>query len=232
MNTEFKMHDAVEERVHEAAANFAQLRKWFGPPPVLSTENQKAYDDLTMHLLRTFRPNDFIELMYIRALADSTWEIVRYSRHKILAIDRKFRAHFELQAKRQRARAKLKEAKARELGQKDGETATQIDRMIEPEDTFDCSVEDVGSISQKAADEHDHARALEGSIDYYERVDKLLASATARRDSDLEQLKQHREDLGPRLWRDRHLDDHIELLHDFDLALIEELHEPSDGAAK
>ena len=46
------MRDSVpEERAQEAAANFAKLREWFGPPPVLSTENQKAYDDLTMYLL-------------------------------------------------------------------------------------------------------------------------------------------------------------------------------------
>jgi hypothetical protein len=227
------MRDSVpEERAQEAAANFAKLREWFGPPPVLSTENQKAYDDLTMQLLQAFRPTDFIELMYIRQRADSTWEIVRYTRHKTLAIDRKFRARLEFQAKRERARAKLKEAKAGELGEKNREPATQLDRMIELEDTFDCSVGDVDAILQKAADEHDHARPLEGSIDYYERVDKLLASATARRDSDLEQLEQYREDFGSRLSCDCYLDDSAELLYDFDLALIEELHKASDGAAK
>jgi hypothetical protein len=140
--------------------------------------------------------------MYKRQVVDSTWEIVRYTRHKTLAIDRKFRARLEFQAKRERERAKLKEAKASELGEKNREPAT-LDRMIELEDTFDCSVEDVDAILQKAAHEHDHARALEGSIDYYERVDKLLAGATARRDSDLEQLEQYREDLGSRSSCDR-----------------------------
>ena|SRR5215510_6343431 len=99
-----------EVRAEETAANFAKLRELFGPPPVLSTENQKAYDDLTMHLLQVFRPHDLIELMYIRQLADITWEIVRYTRHKTLAIDRKFRARLEFQAKRERGRARLKES--------------------------------------------------------------------------------------------------------------------------
>jgi hypothetical protein len=188
------MHDSLrEDRAAEAAEKFAKLREWFGPPPVLSTENQNAYDDLTMQLLQDFKPHSFIELMYIRQLADSTWEIVRYTRHKTLAIDRNFRARLEFQAKRERERARLKEAITRELGEKDREKVTQLNRMIELEDAFDCSVEDVDAILQKAANEHDHARALEGSINYYERVDKLLASARARRDNALEQLEQHHE---------------------------------------
>jgi len=122
------MSDRVrEEQAEEAAANCAKLREWFGPPPVLSTENQKAYDDLTMDLLQLLGPHDLIELMYIRQLADSTWEVIRYTRHKTLAIDRKFRARLELQAKREGERAKLKEARASELDKKNRETATQVE---------------------------------------------------------------------------------------------------------
>lgn len=178
-----------------------------GPPPVLSTENEKAYDDLTMQLLQIFRPRDFIELMYIRELADSTWEISRYTRHKTVAIDRKFRTRLEFQAKRDRARAPLKEDKARELAERNGEPATQLDRLAEVQEMLDCSVEDVDAILEKVAEEVDHARALEGTIDYYERLDKLIAAARTRRDSALEQFEEYSQGWGVRLWHNHHLED-------------------------
>jgi hypothetical protein len=162
---------------------------------------------LTIQLLQIFRPRDFIELMYIRELADSSWELARYTRHKTSAIDRKFRARLEFQAKRDRARAQLKEAKARELAERNGEPATQLDRLAEAQETLDCSVEDVDAILEKVAEEVDHARALEGTIDYYERLDKLLAAARARRDSALEQLEEYSEGWGARLRRDHLFDD-------------------------
>jgi hypothetical protein len=57
-------------KLESCVKNFAAMRELFGSPPVLSTENQKAYDDLTMQLLQDFRPHSFIEMMYIRQLAD------------------------------------------------------------------------------------------------------------------------------------------------------------------
>jgi hypothetical protein len=226
------------EPAQEAAADFVRMQEWFGPPPVLSSESQKAYNDLTIQLLLRLNPlrPDFVQLMYIRQIADGTWEMIRYTRHKNLAIDRKFRARLEFQAKRERERARLKEAKARELGEKKCEPATQLDRLIELEDTVDCSVGDVDAILQKSADEHDHARALEGTIDYYERVDKLLASATARRDRAVEQLEQYSEGWGgtlrtDQLFKELH-DGRIEPLDDVGLALQAQLRESSDGAAK
>jgi hypothetical protein len=119
--TEYKKYE------RSTATNLAELRELFGPPPVLSAENEKAYDDLTIQLLQIFRPRDFIEPMYIRELADSSWQLARYTRHKTSAIDRKFHPRLEFQAKRDRARAQLKEAKARELAERNGEPAIQLD---------------------------------------------------------------------------------------------------------
>jgi len=80
-------------------ANLAELRELLGPPPVLSTENAKAYDEIATRLMECLAPADFLEQLLIKQLADCTWEIMRYTRHKTLAIERKFQQHREFQVK-------------------------------------------------------------------------------------------------------------------------------------
>ena len=38
------------------AADLALLRQLFDPPPVLSTENRKAYDEMMRRFVECFRP--------------------------------------------------------------------------------------------------------------------------------------------------------------------------------
>jgi hypothetical protein len=191
------MSDALKNT--STAVLLSNLQGLFGPPPVLSTENQKAYEDMLAQLIECHRPQDVMEQILIRQLVDSTWEIIRYARHKILVIDRRFRARLEFQAKRTRQLAQLKEAKARELAERNMEPATALNRFFDLDDAVLKSAHDIDVVLTKPPDELDHARALEGALDYYERLDKLLNIAIGRRNDALEQLEHYREGLGARL---------------------------------
>jgi hypothetical protein len=117
-----------------------------------------------------------MEQMLIKHLTDNTWEMNRYTRHKPMQMERKFKQLLEHRAQRVKAAAQNKQAQAGTLA--------------------GANREEVEAILRQSPTEADHAEALEHGIDYAERLDKQLNEATARRDDVLEQLQRHREALG------------------------------------
>jgi len=178
-------------------AKLAELRELLGPPPVLSTENAKAYDEIVARLIESLMPQDFLEQLLIMQLADYTWEIMRCTRHKTLAIERKFQQHREFQARRAKIAAQNRD-KLRSLAQSDRKPVTEIGRMLELEDVFDGGVEDVDEILNHPPVELDHARAFEANIVYEGQLDQLQNSAVGKRNDVLEQLERYRHGLGRR----------------------------------
>src|SRR5262249_50057731 len=79
--------------------DFVELKDLFGPPPVLKSEDRKAYDAILASILKSLKPSDFIEQMLGKDLADATWEMKRYSRHKALVIERQYREQQEMAEK-------------------------------------------------------------------------------------------------------------------------------------
>jgi hypothetical protein len=188
-----------ELRKKSNVVNLAELRELLGPPPILSTENAKAYDEIVARLMQCFAPADFMEQLLIAQLTDCTWEIMRYTRHKPWAIERKFRQHREFQAKRARAAAQIRDLQVRGLAQSGRQPATELGRMLELEEVVDSVVDDTDEILNRPPVELDHARAFEADIVYQEQLDRLLNTAIRRRNDVLEQLERYRDGLGRRL---------------------------------
>jgi len=181
------------------AAVLSDLKRWFGPPPTLTSENRQAYDEIMEGLVETYTPQDIMEMMLIRQLADSNWQIVRCTRHKNLAVDRKLREQREFQLERARKLAELREARTRERAERNSQPATQLDRINELIDKVETSVLDVDKILDQPPVELDHARAMEEAFGYLERLDRQITIAIARRNNALELLDLYRDGLGARL---------------------------------
>src|SRR5512143_2395901 len=58
--------------------DFTKLKELFGPAPVLSSEDAKAYDAMLARILECLKASDFIEQMLGKDLTDATWEMKRY----------------------------------------------------------------------------------------------------------------------------------------------------------
>jgi hypothetical protein len=67
-------------------AQIAKIKQLFGPPPVLSTESEKEYDEILAAFVDDYRPQDMLELSLIRHLTNFTWEAMRYTRYKTLGM--------------------------------------------------------------------------------------------------------------------------------------------------
>jgi hypothetical protein len=142
--------------------------------------------------------------------------------HRKQDIERKRRLH-EQKCKAERAhrlaeeRKKSKESvkgETAEQGEQQGEQVeatdevdqagaptTLFERMVELEEVVDSTVTDVDEIVLAPADELDHAAALQASIDYFERLERLLSVAIARRNDTLTQFEFCRQGLGQHLRR-------------------------------
>jgi hypothetical protein len=106
-------------------ARLAQLRDLFGAPPVLSSENLKAYYEMLRRFIECFEPQDFFETVLMKDIADGTWESARYSRHKVLLLDRRYRGRREAEANRRKESAQNKAELARRIAASKGEPATE-----------------------------------------------------------------------------------------------------------
>jgi hypothetical protein len=174
-------------------ARLAQLRELFGPPPVLSSENLKAYYEMLRRFIECFQPQDFFETVVMKDVTDGTWESARYSRHKVLLLDRRYRDRREAEANRRKESAQSKAELARRIAASKGEPAT------EPVEALDHLVAECDAILLEPATELDHNRLLEVTLVYIEKLDKAQIIALAKRNKALEQLEWYREGLGRRL---------------------------------
>jgi len=159
--------------------------------PVLSTENEEAYNRILSGLLDCLRPSDFMEFRWMKQLADAIWDEVRYKRQKTALFDRKFRECREHQAKR---KLEFDHHKA-----KGGNLLYQPISAIELEHVTYGHNKSVDAILARAPDELDHARALETGMDYYDKLDKWLETAMARQREVIGWFEMYRNGLGPRL---------------------------------
>jgi len=174
-----------------SAIDLPELKDLLGPAPVLSTESERSFHEIWARLVQDIRPDDFIEQLLIRQIADCTWEIIRYTRHKTLTIERAFRQHCEIRARR-------KQTPTRAAAEEVAEPGSEFDRLCELEDVVEGTVEDVDEILNRPPKELDHAEGLEKSIEYHERLDKLLNLAVMRRNDTLRLLEEYREGFGRR----------------------------------
>ena len=167
-----------------------------GPPPVWSTENAESYYKMLNQMLACLGARDFLEQLLIRDVAVITWEIVRLVRQKVLAVERKFRQHLELQAQKAKAEKERREILARSFVEKGTKPRSVAEQAVGLVEFVEQTTEEVAAILRRTPEEIDLARALEAGFDYYERLDRRIDDLMDRRKELLEQLGWYRSDLG------------------------------------
>ena len=178
------MTDVQQHAKNSTAATLARLERLCGRFPVLSSENRQDYEELLISLLEHYQPRNFVGDRLIKYLADEEWEISRYKRHKILLIERRFRARLAFQANREKAAKENKAALANKLVEHRGQ-------FVLPEEALEGVVAEVDAMLLRPAEELDHARALEVGIVYFEHLDRLLNTAIVRRNAILAEIDRY-----------------------------------------
>lgn len=195
------------------ALDLKAMTKLFGPAPVLTSEVLKDYDTVLKQLMDCIEPCDFIEQMFVTDVAVASWDIKRFNLYKTLLIEQEHERHQEKEQERRKRSCEIRAAIAERAeaakqvepagepmqAEQAGTAPTQVERMLELEAVWDGTVEAVDDTFP--ADETDHAKALQSGIAYFEKLDRLLTVAMARRDDALAQIDFYRQGLGERLRR-------------------------------
>jgi hypothetical protein len=178
------MTDVQERAESSTAAKLERLERLCGRFPVLSSENRQDYEEFLISLLEHYQPRNFVGERLIKYLADEEWEIGRYKRHKILLIERRFRARLAFQANREKAAKEDKAALANKLVEYRGQ-------FVLPEEALEGVVTEVDAMLLRPAEELEHARALEVASVYFAHLDRLLNAAIVRRNAILAEIDRY-----------------------------------------
>jgi hypothetical protein len=188
---------------------------FLGPSPVLQNENSAEYDELLSHLLGDLKPIDVVEAIWIRDVADLTWEVRRWRRMKICVVEAAMAAAmvYVLAAPSHRRLAEIgaiKNVENANFGPLSKEapisgtprTVTSSDKRSRSHTRFAKKLAaDPTALNQflakiKLVDDTVITRAFLEELDHIERIDRLMMNAEGRRNAALREIDRRRSNFG------------------------------------
>jgi hypothetical protein len=151
------------------------------PAPLLPGEKETNYTDVALQIVRAAKPRDAIEEFLVRDVVDLTWEILRLRRVKAGSL----RASMGVGVRLVLVGVGGDHSEAGKLG----------NSWAAGNDSARNKVDVILNKAGLTIDEVT-ARTLENKLDSFERLDRLLASAEARRNNALREIDRHRDALG------------------------------------
>ena len=155
------------------------------PAPLLPGEKQADYAEVALRIVRAAKPRDAIEEFLVRDVVDLTWEILRLRRLKAGLL-----------------RASIGDGISEvmdSLGYGEGRPCRYVRELAGSWAAGEKSAKKAVAIALEKAQltiEDVMAKTLDSKIDSFERFDRMLASAEARRNNALREIDRHRSALG------------------------------------
>jgi hypothetical protein len=162
-----------------------------GPPPVLSTEDPKSFEDLFLNIARPLKSPDHLSLHLAWEIAVDTWSNARYARHETIAVSRWWDKVHESQ---------LVAAKTMKLNYEEGLRKKTAERSTYPADAvqaaelqerIDNTVKDIDAIIARVPTEVDFNNALRANANFLHDFDQLRNGANRRRFGNCVLLDKH-----------------------------------------
>ena len=176
-----------------------EIRDVLGEPPLLATEDPNQYDALLRGFARDITPSGFIEWLWVKDIADITWDIIRYRHIKASYVDGCFRSALE----RQLDLALQREKRAAHPD----ESALYFDvvRMLdEPNKLANDFIANANTKEKRDKWLKAHGvnvesittTSIDAAVDKLEVIERLLASVEHRRNNALQEIERRRNALG------------------------------------
>jgi hypothetical protein len=171
-----------------------ELRRFLlsiGPPPVLSTEDPKAFEDLLLNIARSLKNPDRLSLYLAWEIAVDTWSNARLARHETIALSRWWcKAHESQLVAAKTMKATHEEAFRKKAA---GHSAYPADaaQAAELQERIDNTIKDIDAIIARVPTEVDFNNALRANADVLRDFDQLRNGANRRRFSNCVLLDRH-----------------------------------------
>lgn len=166
-----------------------------GPPPILSTEDQKDFEEVFRLVAQCVKPRNMVEVIYLWHFVCASWLIKRYGRHATVAIERVAQQALTFHTERARLRQERKSQLENKEVQKLTQTPPDVADLVRLQNNFDGMVTETDAILEGVT-ERDHNKALQQNIIFQEQINTLIISQTALRNDSLRQLELFRVGLG------------------------------------
>ncbi len=172
---------SLASAVGSSAANVLDRVVAIAPAPLLPGEKEADYAAIAASIVVACRPKDAIEEFLIRDVIDLTWEVLRLRRIKAGILKASMGAGV-------RNVLDGVDYPLLERGSLSGSWAAGDDRARK---TVDAILANAGLTLDEVT-----AKTFESKIDVFERIERMLASAEARRNNALREIDRHRDAAG------------------------------------
>ena len=187
--------NALVETTHVRADN----RDLLGKPPLLANEDPNEYDALLDALASEVNPKDFIERLWVKDVADHTWEILRYRRIKAAYVNGQSNARLsghlppEARSPHMSWMSMLEAARKKPVLARAKANRVANDYVIDPKtkEEVDATVKAQGLDADTLV-----AESFVAALGPLEAIERMLASAEHRRNNALREIERRRSALG------------------------------------
>jgi hypothetical protein len=162
-----------------------------GPPPVLSTEDPKAFEDLFLNIAQPLKNPDRLSLYLAWEIAVDTWSNARYARHETIAVNRWWRKLHESDLVATKTlKANYEEALRKKAA---GHSTYPADaaQAAELQERIDNTVKHIDAIIARVPTEVDFNNALRANANVLHDFDQLRNGANRRRFGNCVLLDKH-----------------------------------------
>jgi hypothetical protein len=158
-----------------------------GPPPVLSSEDKEGYATLLNGHIAFYRPAHPMVVFLIKQLADTQWEIFRFTRNRSVSIERRF----EIWRKGRVAELERKNKDRKQhLETLEDSTNAQRQAIYQAELTIKHTETRIKELATRNASTDEENVDVEEAAHILDRSDKWLTTAMVRQNN-LLQLLEH-----------------------------------------
>lgn len=109
--------------------NLADMKALLPPVPVIATESLEQFEKIFDQVVATLNIADMVELLLIREFVLPSWEIARYTRHRVVAFDRKFKDTLASQVAHLQSQKARREALAKRLAEYLGQRPPEVSHL-------------------------------------------------------------------------------------------------------
>jgi hypothetical protein len=184
-----------KETVHLSEEELRRFLSSMGTPPVLSTEDPKAFEELFFDAARSLGASGHLWLSLTWEDVVETWESRRYARHSTIATDRWLQTKRAGELSLAEARKSVCEERAQELARKPSGSAKDAEVLAALQKRIDDTVKDIDAIAARVDTEIDINRALQINADLLHDFDRLRNGVNRRRYGNFMLLDKHKADL-------------------------------------
>jgi hypothetical protein len=114
--------------------NLSDMKALLPPVPVIATESLEQFEKIFDQVAATLNIADMVELLLIRDFVLPFWEIARYTGHRVVAFDRKFKDTLAAQVEHLQSQKARREALAKRLAQYLGQRPPEVSHLENLED--------------------------------------------------------------------------------------------------